>query len=116
MKRSAINDRTVIMAAEEFKKFLVGKTVYHHVASWIKKWPKDDLLAYFPSGGFVMDAKHKLVSYNEEHHITGYGKDCLGSKTRSGRPYWTLNRWKVAIVKRKNSATYYVTKCADGGF
>lgn len=100
-----------IMDAAEFKKFMSGKTVYHHQCGWIEKWnqPMKDLLGYFPHSGFTLSSRLTLKPYE----YAGYPSNCLGHSTKSGKPYWECERYKVTIRKFKTGNKYYVTKFSN---
>ena len=101
----------IIMNAEEVKKFLSDKTVYHHNIHWIEKWNHSirDLLKYFPYQGFTLSSSIKLQRYDRP----GYSAQCLGHKTTTGRAFWNCNRYKITIRQTKNGNMYYVTKIAN---
>lgn len=74
---------TEILTMDEFREYMKGKHLYHHVVHWIEKWKIDwrERSPYVPSG-FVLDKELKRYPY------AGYGEDCKGTETIEGKNYW----------------------------
>lgn len=116
MKISAISKNTMILDRKEFKKFLIGKMVYHHNVHWIEKWSikAPSVLDYIPSDAFLLERENELEKYPHP----GYGTACLGVHVKkNGKGYWEVPHWAVSIVTTagktelpKEKYRYYVTR------